>query len=132
VIVVDTNIIAYLFLPGVFCLQASAVFRKDPDWAAPFLWRSEFRSVLTLYLRKKHLSLPDAIRLMAEAEKLMNKKEYQIPSARVLDFVTRSNCSAYDCEFVALADYLSIPLVTSDAEVIKAFPAIAVHLKAFA
>jgi predicted nucleic acid-binding protein len=131
VIVVDTNVIAYLFLPGIYTADACAVFKKDPEWTAPFLWRSEFRNVLALYLRKKHVSQVDALRMVDEAEKLMHKREYHVSSIRVLNFVTRSKCSAYDCEFVALADYLNIPLVTSDSEVIKAFPEIATHMKAF-
>jgi predicted nucleic acid-binding protein len=42
-IVVDTNVIAYLLLEGEHTEQAEAVFCKDPDWVAPHLLRSEFR-----------------------------------------------------------------------------------------
>ena len=37
-----------------------------------------------------------------------------VDSATVLALAASSNCSAYDCEFVALADYLDVPLVTAD------------------
>jgi predicted nucleic acid-binding protein len=56
-IVVDTNIIAYLYLTSERSRQAEQALRKDPQWATPLLWRSEFRSVLALYLRRKLLSL---------------------------------------------------------------------------
>ena len=52
-IVVDTNIIAYLFLEGEFTSQAESLFHKETNWAAPVLWRSEFRNVLAHYLRKE-------------------------------------------------------------------------------
>jgi predicted nucleic acid-binding protein len=42
-IIVDTNIISYLFLPSPYSDKASSLYQNDPDWAAPILWRSEFR-----------------------------------------------------------------------------------------
>ena len=39
-IVVDTNIITYLFLEGEFSSQAENLLQKDDQWAAPVLWRS--------------------------------------------------------------------------------------------
>ncbi len=44
-IVVDTNIIGYLFLTGHRAMQVERVLQKDPQWAAPLLWRSELRNV---------------------------------------------------------------------------------------
>ena len=40
-------------------------------------------------------------------------------------------CSAYDCEFVALALDLKVPLVTSDKKVLKAFKGTAIALHEF-
>ena len=45
-IVVDTNLLAYLLLPTTHAVQAAAVLLKDPDWVAPALIHSEFRNVL--------------------------------------------------------------------------------------
>ena len=36
-----------------------------------------------------------------------------------------------DCEFVVLASILSIPLVTTDKAVLKAFPGVALTMDAF-
>lgn len=62
-IVVDTNIISYFFLPTKYSTLVDDLYKKDPVWVAPQLWKSEFRNVLTLYLRKKMLSFDKALLL---------------------------------------------------------------------
>lgn len=129
-IVVDTNIVAYLYLPGEFTAAAEALLEQEPEWAAPLLWRSEFRNILTGYARRKLLSFEQACRIQAEAEAMMNGLEFDMPSREVLECVRTSDCSAYDCEFVALAMRLNIPLVTMDKKLLKAFPGRAMPLPA--
>ncbi len=124
-IVTDTNLLAHLLLGGSGTVLAREVFLRDPEWAAPFLWRSEFRSVLAQYVRKREVSLTDALSLQRKAESLLLGREYLVRSERVLRLVSESVCSAYDCEFVALAEQLGVPLVTSDRQVLAAFPAVA-------
>lgn len=130
-IVVDTNIIAYLYVSGEKSQQAEQLLSSDPHWVAPVLWRSEFRNVLSLYLRKDILSLEDVFLILQQAEKLLKENEYKISSAHIMQLVNSSHCSAYDCEFVALAQHLSIPLITSDKKILKEFPRVAQSLEAF-
>lgn len=105
-IVVDTNILAYLYLPGEQTAKAERLLAREPDWVAPVLWRSEFRNVLAGYLRRKLLTPDQAWALQAEAESLMAGGEHDVDSAAVLRLVSESDCSAYDCEFAALAQRL--------------------------
>jgi predicted nucleic acid-binding protein len=42
VIVVDTNVLAYLYLPGKYSAAAEKLLLSDGEWAMPRLWRSEF------------------------------------------------------------------------------------------
>ncbi|MBW1715932.1 MAG: type II toxin-antitoxin system VapC family toxin [Deltaproteobacteria bacterium] len=130
-IVIDTNIIAYLYLTSPRSEQAENALMRDPEWAAPLLWRSEFRNVLSLYMRKRILSLEQAIRIMDEATLLMRGNEYEVPSIEVLRLAEESSCSAYDCEFVALARDLKVPLVTVDKQILRQFPGDAVSLDDF-
>jgi hypothetical protein len=51
--------------------------------------------------------------------------EEVVPSELVLQLVAFSRCSAYDCEFVAAAQQLQVPLITADRALIAAFPAVA-------
>lgn len=129
-IVVDTNVVAYLYLPGDYTAHAEALLEQDPEWAAPILWRSELRNVLAGYLRRGALSLKQACDLQAEAESLLAGNEHEVDSQRVLELVRESDCSAYDCEFVALALRLDTQLVTMDTKLLKAFPSRTVSLTA--
>jgi predicted nucleic acid-binding protein len=128
VIVVDSNVLAYLYLPGEHTEAAEALLERDADWAAPLLWRSEFRNILAGYLRRGSLSFQQAYSLQREAEDLLAGAEYEVDSLGVLELVRDSDCSAYDCEFVALAMQLGTRLVTMDGKLLRAFPAIAIPL----
>ena len=121
-IVVDTNIIAYLYLPCQFTAHAEQLLLTQPNWAAPFLWRSEFRNILAGYLRRDVLSYQQALAAQREAEALMAGFEFDVPSARVLGLVSASPCSAYGCEFVALALEQNVPLFTQDKKILQSFP----------
>jgi len=127
VIVTDTNLIAYLLLGGTGTSTARAVFIHNPNWAAPLLWRSEFRNILAGYLRRGELQIGDAITVQRKAEELLAGREHLVRSERVLRLVESSTCSAYDCEFVALAEQLKVPLVTADRRILRNFPSVAVN-----
>lgn len=130
-LVVDTNIVAYLYLDPNHTQLLQTLLQRDQDWIAPSLWRSELRNVLALYLRKGLLSMDAAIDVMTAAETLWGSKEYQSTSAHILALVVTSGCSAYDCEFVALARDLGTHLITFDQKLMVAFPNIALTPTAF-
>ena len=127
-IVVDTNVLAYLYLPGEHTARAEALLERDPDWAAPVLWRSELRNVLIGYVRRGTLRLDTARAIQAEAEGLMSGNEHDVASPTVLELAHDTGCSAYDCEFAAVAIALGVKLVTMDAQMLRAFPGSAVAL----
>ena len=97
----------------------------------PLLWRSEFRNSLIGLVRAYALPLDDALTIIDEAERWLSGREYSVLSRQVLTLANRSGCSAYDCEFVALAQDLEVPLVTNDRQVLKAFPTTAVSPAVF-
>lgn len=85
--------------------------------------------MLTLYLRKKIITLAEALALQEEAEALMMDREFTVPSVSVLTLTNSSTSSAYDCEFIALAKQLSVKLVTEDKKVLSEFSEAAISLK---
>ena len=50
-IVVDTNVVVHTILGGPHAAMGTAAFARDPEWAAPPLWRSEFANVLATQVR---------------------------------------------------------------------------------
>lgn len=121
-IVVDTNVIANFYLPGDHTAAAETLHMRDPHWCAPLLWRSEFRNILAGFLRRKALTFDQALALQSEAEGLLEGAEFAVDSRALMELVRDSDCSAYDCEFVAVAKSLAVELVTLDKKLLKAFP----------
>lgn len=122
-IVVDTNVIAYLVIDAR--QDVRRLLHVDRDWVAPRLWRSEFQNVLAVLMRSGRIDLARAVGFLEVARELMDGGECDVPGGRVLPLARESGCSAYDCEFVALAGDLTAPLVTADRGIRQAFPDLA-------
>lgn len=131
-IVVDANVVVYLLTPGSYSELAWAAAERDDDWRVPALWRSEVRNALLGIVRAGQLDATDAIASMNRAERLLIGSSHEVDSAHVLELAISSGCSAYDCEYVSLAQTLDVRLVTSDREILAAFPERAVDLQAYA
>lgn len=131
-IVADNSVLVYFWLPSVFAELAEAAKNQDNIWAAPILWRAEFRNVLAGYLRKNLLTENEANTAYLNAQKDLGANEFTVPTERIIKLVLASDCTAYDCEYVALAMDLGVPLVTTDKQILRVFPKTAVSLEKFA
>ncbi len=121
-IVADSNLIAYLLIPGDKSAMADEVFLKDPDWAVPLICRSEIRNILTQYMRHEKMTLLQAQVTMEKAERLWREHEYSVPSQDVLALTHKHHVTACDGEFVVLALELGAPLITFDKTFKRLFP----------
>jgi predicted nucleic acid-binding protein len=126
-IVADNTLISYFTIEGEFTEKATQVRQRDPEWAAPLLWRAEFLNVLWLHVRQGEFGLDLAIQHIDLAEDLIGGRSYDVASTEVLRLATQSGCSAYDSHYAALAQQLDAPLITHDGDVLEAFPETAVH-----
>lgn len=133
-IIVDTDVIAYFWLQMETDRSEAArrVRRRDSEWAAPLLWRSEFRNVLRGYIQAGWLSYSEALWYAEKAEQDMRDREYEVATPEVLKLVEQTGHAAYDCEYVALAQALGVPLVTGDRTLPELFPRTAILLEEFA
>ena len=105
---------------------------RDPEWVAPPLWRSEVRNVLATTMRVQDLSLEDAIGAWRHATRLVLDAPMPGDTARILRLSELAGASAYDCEYVALAEALGLAFVTGDGPLAKRFPDLAVSVTEFA
>jgi predicted nucleic acid-binding protein len=124
-IVADANLLVYLVMPGERTADAEAVLEKDPTWVAPASWRSELRSVVHKYIVRGDLTIARAVALLGQLDEVIGGREGDVDAEDVLALAYRSRCSTCDCEYVALAKTLGVPLVTTDRALLKAFPAVA-------
>ena len=128
-IVADANLVAYYYLPGPLQPLAQKIIQKDPIWLVPPILVSEFRNILLGFVRRNHLHKKDAIELAVRVELVFSQRTKGISSAEVMDLACISGCSAYDAEYVALAEMMGVKLVTNDKPLLHAFPKIAVSLE---
>ncbi len=128
-IVVDTNVVAYAVLPGARTPAALALAERDPAWMAPYLWRYELRNVLATLMRTRGLTLAQALAAFAIAEQLVTDAAVQPASEVCLRAAARGGVSAYDAEFVCVAEALGVMLVSADRRLVRAFPGRVVSLE---
>lgn len=129
-IVADTNLIVYLFITGDQTPLAQKVLFKDPHWIVPPLWQSEFRNVLAGYIRRG-MALPQVQKIMADAMLTLENRQVIPSSEKIFDLISKSDCTAYDCEFIALAQQLDVLLVTADKQLLNRFPNSSISLEEF-
>lgn len=110
---------------------ARIALQKDRQWVAPALWCSEFQNILSTYIRQDIIPLALALEILESASLLLERFEQHPDGAKVLRLAAESGCSAYDCEYVAVAEALRVPLVTSGRQLLKAFPRLTVSLREF-
>lgn len=77
------------------------------------------------------IKLEQAQQIMNSALNLLKGREYDVPSYEVLKLASTSNCSAYDCEFIATANDLKVALVTVDKQLLREFSSVAISLNSF-
>ena len=130
-IVADTNLISYLLIEGVHTPKAEAVYARDSVWMLPPLWRSEFLNVLARSVSTGLLNEQTALTAWAKATRVVNEREVEPDPTAVLRMAIRSRISAYDAQFVALAQMLAVPLVTADRQLAKRCPDHAILMDRF-
>ncbi len=130
-IVADANLLAALVIESPNTSVAEDVMRVSRQWYVPLLWRSETANILIGYVRRKSISLDGAQRRWERLSQILADGERAPDFGRVLSLAAESGCTAYDCEYVAIAEVLSMPLVTFDREVLRTFPRIAVSPPTF-
>lgn len=126
-VVVDTNILAYLLIAGDRTKEAQALYRRDADWKSEAFVLVEFSNILATYQRLGELASGEAENLMREAE-LRILGPIHLPHMTALRTAGMYRISAYDARFIAAAEKLGTKLVTEDAKLRQAAPKLTLSL----
>ena len=126
-IVVDTNILAYLLIEGDRTPDAQALYARDGEWKSEAFLLIEFSNILATYLRAGSLRWNEAHALLGEAEKRM-RGLVNLPHSRALGIAEEFAVSAYDARFLGAAQTLGARLVTEDTRLRAAAPMLTLSL----
>ncbi len=120
-VIVDTNILAYLLIEGDRTAEAQALFMRDAEWKSDAFILVEFTNILATCVRARGVSLKQVETLLNDAEKSL-RGLVNVPHSRALRVSERYSVAAYDARFLAAADALGGKLVTEDAKLRAAAP----------
>ena len=123
-LLVDTNVVAYLLIEGDYTEAAQELHTRDSDWRSEAFLLVEFTNVLVSSIARKRMTLSMAEDFLVKVCSLFDGKLGRIPHASVLAIATRHRVSAYDARFLSLADQLGSRLITEDARLRAAAPAL--------
>jgi len=130
-IVVDTNVIAYLMMEGKKTGLAQQTLNRDSSWALPSLWRHEFLNVLATYVRHGGTGIEEAVEIWQKTTLIFSTGEREVDMPQALRLAGQYNISAYDAQYVALAVDLGTLYVTEDQQILKSFSGLALSLQEF-
>jgi hypothetical protein len=78
-IVADTNIITYLLLPSSYSDDLDALYKAEPDWAVPTLWRSELKVFTLVVLTSGDRHAPPVSIVDFDPRDLSGRPLHEIP-----------------------------------------------------
>ena len=130
-IVADGNLIIYRHVGGTMSSLADAAVVKDADWRTVPLWRFEMTSAVVKMIRVGVLAEAAGRAAMAAAARELLRREVDVPQERALQVALRHGISAYDAQYIALAEIAGVPCVTADAALAKKAPALSILLSEF-
>ena len=122
-VVVDTNVLAYLLIEGDRTAAAQALYARDADWRSESFLLVEFSNMLATYVRNGRLDAEAETALLAAADRTLTGT-VSLPHPRALEVALELGVSAYDARFLAVARGLGVKLVTEDAKLRAAAPAL--------
>jgi predicted nucleic acid-binding protein len=122
VVLVDTNIIAYLMIRGDRTAAAQQLFERDSDWCSEAFVMVEFSNVIATYVRTGALTQAQGTKLLVDSQAHLPTL-HSVVNTQALETAMQFGISAYDARFISLARQLKLKLITEDAKLRVAVPA---------
>jgi predicted nucleic acid-binding protein len=127
VVLVDTNIIAYLMIRGNRTAAAQQLYERDSDWCSEAFVMVEFSNVIATYVRTRALTQAQGTKLLAESQVHLSTL-HSVVNTQALESAMQFGISAYDARFISLAKQLKMKLITEDVKLRVAVPALTMSL----
>ena len=121
-ILVDTNIIASLYVRSARSDAVTELFARDAVWRTEPLALIELSNVLITYERARYITAATARDCLNRAAAFLQPQLFRVSHQAALDAALRYGTTAYDARFLALAQQLGQRLVTEDAKLRAAAP----------
>ena len=122
--VTDTNIIAPLYVRSARTDAVTKLFAQDQIWRTEPLALIELSNVLITYERARYITAATARDCLARAAAFLQPNLFRVSHQAALDAALRYGTTAYNARFLALAQQLGSRLVTEDAKLRAAAPAL--------
>ncbi len=130
-IVVDANVLAYSIIEGALTPLALQVRKRDPHWRLPGIWRHEILNIFTTYVRQGGLSKERTVKALEDVYAHILPHEVELGPVETLEVAIHHKISAYDAQYVLLAQKLGVPCVTEDRALRRAAPYLTVSMEGF-
>lgn len=130
-IVADTNLMIYLFIPSEFTERARQVYALDRDWVFPPIAMSEAANALATLANEKWITPETAYEALEHIEEQFIAGLRDVSMKATLELAFRKRISAYDAQFIVLALSLGVHLITQDERLKNKFPEVALSMNAF-
>jgi predicted nucleic acid-binding protein len=123
-LLVDTNIIAPLFVHSARSSAVEELRARDGIWLTEPFALIEFTNLLATYERARYITAAIGRQCLSRAEAFLQPHFFSVTHEAALEFALRYRTTGYDARFLALADQLGSRLVTEDARLRAAAPAL--------
>ncbi len=123
-VVVDTNIIAPLYVRSAQTDAVEELFARDAVWRTEPLALIELSNVLITYERSRYITAATARDCLNRAAAFLQPHLFRVSHQAALDAALDYRVTAYDARFLALANQLGHRLVTEDTRLRAAAPAL--------
>ena len=126
-VLVDTNIIAYLMIRGDRTAAAQQLYERDSDWCSEAFVMVEFSNVIATYVRTRALTQAQGTKLLAESQAHLSTI-HSVVNTQAFESAMQFGISAYDARFISLAKQLKTKLITEDVKLRVAVPPLTMSL----
>jgi predicted nucleic acid-binding protein len=123
-VLVDTNVIAPLYVRSARTDAVEELFARDAVWRTEPLALIELSNLLVTYERSRYITAATARDCLNRAAAFLQPQLFRVSHQAALEAALDYRVTAYDARFLALADQLGSRLITEDARLRAAAPAL--------